>query len=387
MKATTATSALLLTLVPVGLGVFGAEQPRDVKRDGAFAFPQARAQVLCDDKDLRLSAWNDAKYLYVQAVVWADGDNSLGETRDGRPIGDTANLCLDVDADQKVTANVDRTYMLNPWPNLPGLRYSVLLGGGFSTHIKADSKGKGAIRYVDAGKGKRVRVDSFVIPLAEIKKKPGEKIRLAYWAQSPKPELTLNSIGYKGKGTYYPHVLPHKMYHEITLADRPTSLDLTGVPDGTLDKIPLPSRKPLKPLPKVGVASPELSAKDWINADKPPTLAALKGKVIVVDFWATWCGPCVKGIPHLNKLQEEHAGKGLVILGFTDQSKKGIENFMKRMPMKYVVGTGSDLAADYGVGGLPHAFLIGKDGKLLWQGDPFDKEFDQRIAAALKANP
>jgi hypothetical protein len=93
----------------------------------------------------------------------------------------------------------------------------------------------------------------------------------------------------------------------------------------------------------------------------------------------------VAGIPHLNKLHDEYASKGLTILSFTDQSRQGIENFRKKTPIKYILGTGSELASDYGVSGIPHAFLIGKDGKLLWEGDPADKEFDRRILAALKS--
>jgi thiol-disulfide isomerase/thioredoxin len=106
---------------------------------------------------------------------------------------------------------------------------------------------------------------------------------------------------------------------------------------------------------------------------------------VVVEFWATWCGPCVAGIPHLNKLHDELGPKGLVLLSFTDQSKQGVENFLKGTPMKYVLGCGSELAADYGVGGIPHAFVIGKDGKLVWEGTPGDKEFDQQVLAALEA--
>jgi thiol-disulfide isomerase/thioredoxin len=365
------------------MALLGADGPVNLKRDGAFAFPQAKAEVLCDNKDLRLSSWNDAKYLYVQAVVWADGDDSLGETGDGRPIGDTSDLILDVDADQKVTPKVDRSYHLNPWPNLPGLRYSVLLGPRSSSYIKSDSTGRGSIRYLDIGKAQRVRVDSFVIPLAEIEKKPGDKIRLAYSASSPKPALRINSIGEKG-GFSFANGEAWKKFHAFTLADRPESLKITDVPLGQTDKIPL-ARKPLKALPKVGSVPPEVTAKDWLNAKKPPTLASLKGKVVLIDFWATWCGPCVELIPHLNKLHDDHGEKGLVILSFTDQSKSGIENFMKRRPMKYTLGTGSELASEYGVSGLPHAFLIGKDGKLLWQGSPHDKGFDERILEALKA--
>jgi hypothetical protein len=66
-------------------------QGPDLARDGAFGFPQAEAQVLFDDPDLRVSVYNDARYLYVQAIVWNDADDTLGETdarRDrGRPPG------------------------------------------------------------------------------------------------------------------------------------------------------------------------------------------------------------------------------------------------------------------------------------------------------------
>jgi thiol-disulfide isomerase/thioredoxin len=376
--------AALLSLLAAPLaGLSAADPPRDLKKQGAFGFPQGKATVLCDTKDLRLSAWNDAAYLYVQAVVWADDDDSLGETDDGRPIGDGSVLSLDLDADQKATPNVDREYMLNPWPSLPGLRYAVVLGGGATTHIKGDTKGRGAVRYLDAG-GKTVRVDSYLIPLAEIGRKPGDRIRLAYWGSSVKPELTLNSVGFEGKGRYYSSSLPREKDHELTLADRPATVDAKEVSNGQEDPVPV-ARKALKPRPQVGAVPPEVSAKDWLNTDRPPTLAGLKGKVVVVDFWATWCGPCVEGIPHLNGLHADYGPKGLAILSFTDQSKQGIERFMRRTPMRYVVGTGSELAAEYGVGGLPHAFVIGRDGKVVWEGDPGDKEFDKRVLAALEA--
>jgi thiol-disulfide isomerase/thioredoxin len=355
----------------------------DLKKQGAFAFPQEKATVVHDSKDLRVSVFNDAAHLYLQAVLWTDDDGSIGETDDGRAIGDWSNLRLDVDADGKPTANKDRNYMLNPWPKSPGLRYSVVLGGNSSTGIKGDTKGRGAIQYVDFD-GKKVRVDSFLIPLAEIDRKPGDKIRFAFWASSEKPKLTLNSVGFERTGRYYPHSLPMNKFHELTLADRPASIDVKEVPNVQSDSVPLATRA-LKPMPKVGSAPPEVSARDWLNAEKGPTLASLKGKVAVVEFWATWCGPCVAGIPHLNKLHDEFGSKGLVLLSFTDQSKQGIEKFTKTTPMKYILGCGSDLAAEYGVSGIPHAFIVGRDGKLFWEGNPGHADFDKRIREALDA--
>src|SRR5207244_4114953 len=112
----------------------------ELKRDGAFGFPQKDAKVLWDKPALRVSEWNDAENLYVQAILFEDGDDTLGQTTDGRDIGDTSSLVLDIDGDAKITANLDRTYALSPWPKMPGLHYSVHLGGGSSTHLMADSK-------------------------------------------------------------------------------------------------------------------------------------------------------------------------------------------------------------------------------------------------------
>lgn len=375
------------------LGTFSiAEQPNleperppaNLKRDGAFGFPQTEARVLHDSGQLRVSIWNDAEHIYVQAVVWADENDSLGETEDGRTIGDWSNLSLDVDADGKETPKVDRKYSLSPWPSLPGLRYQVVVGQGATTGIQDDSKGRGAIRYVATEGDTNVRVDSFLIPLMEIRKMPGATVRLAYWASSPAPDLTLNSIGFEKEGTYYSYHLPIDKYHEVKLAKGNGALDPNKVPDGRSDSVPFPKRE-VKPMPVVGSQPPEVFAKDWINADSPRTLASLKGKVVLVDFWATWCGPCIAGIPHLNELQNKHKVDGLVILSFTDQSRRGIEEFLEKTPIHYAIGTGSDLAAEYGVTGIPHAFLIGRDGKLLWHGNPSSEAFDTQLTSALAA--
>jgi thiol-disulfide isomerase/thioredoxin len=353
-----------------------------LERHGAFGFPQAQAEILCDQMELRVSAWNDAEHLYVQAIVWADGDDALGETSDGRPIGDHSNLILDVDANQEATPRVDRAYSLNPWPHLPGLRYDVVVTKTSTTRLQADSKGRGAIKYVWVGEGRRVRVDSFVVPLSEIRKTAGETIRLAYYSSSPQPKQTLNSVGYQARGTYYSYSLPKKDYHEMKLSDRPVLLDPKTVPEGREETVPLP-KEVIKPLPKVGAVPPEIAAADWINVDAPLTLAQLRGNVVLVEFWATWCGPCLESIPALNNLHEKYSTNGLRILSFTDQSKQGIENFLNDRTIKYAIGTGSELAAEYGVGTIPHAFLIGKDGKLVWHGTAAVQDYEPLVIAAL----
>lgn len=215
-----------------------ADALMDLKQNGAFGFPQAKGKVLNDTKDLRVTYVNSAQHLYVQAIIWEDGDDSLGKLEDGRQIGDSVTLVLDVDSDQKETPMVDRNYILNPWPESPGLRYDVVVNVGATTTLKNDSKGLGAIRYVSVGGNKKVRVDSIVIPLAEIGKKPGETMRFAYWARSPKPELWLNSVGFEPKkARHWSYELPRSKFHEVNLAKQGEALDLRKIPDGRRDPV------------------------------------------------------------------------------------------------------------------------------------------------------
>jgi thiol-disulfide isomerase/thioredoxin len=137
-------------------------------------------------------------------------------------------------------------------------------------------------------------------------------------------------------------------------------------------------------MPKIGAEPPEVTAADWLNTDGPPTLASLRGKVVLVEFWATWCGPCVAGIPHLNELQSKYRAAGLQVISLTDDELATVKDFQKnaRLPIKYTVGVGSRLSATYGVTSIPHAFLVGRSGKLLWHGHP--SECEERIEAALE---
>jgi len=134
----------------------------------------------------------------------------------------------------------------------------------------------------------------------------------------------------------------------------------------------------------LGAEPPEIVAADWLNTDSPQTLAELRGKVVLVEFWATWCGPCVAGIPHLNQLHKKYHSDGLKILSFTDEDRTTIEAFQKaHTPIEYTIGVSSNLDRTYGVTGIPHAFLIGRTGKLLWHGHPASPECDEKIELAL----
>ena len=139
---------------------------------------------------------------------------------------------------------------------------------------------------------------------------------------------------------------------------------------------------------KVGQQAPEIKARKWFNTQVAPSLAMLRGRIVVVEFWATWCPPCRKSIPHLNALHNRYKDKGVVILGLSDEGADKVQPFIREMnktekDMEYPVGAGSKDLAAYGVTGIPCAFLLDAQGKVIWVGHPMSG-LDQAIANVLK---
>jgi len=147
---------------------------------------------------------------------------------------------------------------------------------------------------------------------------------------------------------------------------------------------------PPQPTPQdlVGKVPPEITAKYWINSD-PLKREALRGKVVLVDFWGTWCIPCREAIPHLVALHKKYAAQGLVIIGSTLEAKEKVEPFVKQMGINYAIGGGSDVFTKYNVSAIPVVFIVGKDGKVVMAADAetkFDK-IESVVAAELKKSP
>lgn len=116
----------------------------------------------------------------------------------------------------------------------------------------------------------------------------------------------------------------------------------------------------------LGLAAPNFKLRDLKGNEV--ALADLKGRVVLLDFWATWCGPCVLAMPHLQKLQDEFKDQPVTILGLNSDyalSDEKLEAWMSKR--NFTFGTlrlvdGSSTFQDFGVGGIPHTVLIGKDG-------------------------
>jgi len=116
---------------------------------------------------------------------------------------------------------------------------------------------------------------------------------------------------------------------------------------------------------KVGDAAPDFNLTS-VDGNKV-TLASLKGKVVLLDFWATWCGPCKAAMPTIQKLHEAYKDKGVVILGVNTWEKNAdaARDYMAKKKFTYgCLMNGDDLAKAYGVVGIPTLVIIGKDGKV-----------------------
>jgi thiol-disulfide isomerase/thioredoxin len=89
--------------------------------------------------------------------------------------------------------------------------------------------------------------------------------------------------------------------------------------------------------------------------------------VVVVEFWATWCGPCVAAIPHLNKLAEEFRGQDVVFLAVTDDSEDRVKAFLDAQPTEAVIGidAGRKTGKAFGAATIPHTVIVGKDGRVI----------------------
>jgi cytochrome c biogenesis protein CcmG, thiol:disulfide interchange protein DsbE len=121
-------------------------------------------------------------------------------------------------------------------------------------------------------------------------------------------------------------------------------------------------------------------------------LADMKGKVVYVDFWASWCKPCKQSFPFLNELQAKYQGKGLQIVGVNvDAKREDADGFLAETPAQFAIGFDSkgEAAKRYDVKSMPSSVIVGRDGKVLavHRGfKPEDRaEIERLITSALAA--
>ena len=117
-------------------------------------------------------------------------------------------------------------------------------------------------------------------------------------------------------------------------------------------------------------------------------LATLRGKVVLLNFWATWCAPCQQEMPLFSGWQREYGSRGLAVIGISmDDDADSARKLVEKLKIGYPVAMGdANLGRLYGgVLGLPLTFVIGRDGKVMaqFQGDSDVKSIEQKIKSAL----
>ncbi len=140
----------------------------------------------------------------------------------------------------------------------------------------------------------------------------------------------------------------------------------------------------------IGSDAPPLDIEHWLQDGEgffKPVKEFEDNKVYVIEFWATWCGPCIQNMPHIAELQKQYRGQDVQIIGVSDETKEEVTEFldqehpqlekkMAEVTSAYSLTTDPDRSAheDYmeasNQQGIPTAFIVGKDGKIEWIGHP-----------------
>lgn len=155
--------------------------------------------------------------------------------------------------------------------------------------------------------------------------------------------------------------------------------------------------------PTVGEAPPAVEGvTKWMNLPEKTEWAKdgkvdfdkLKGKVVMIEFWATWCPPCIRSIPHLSELYKEHKDEGFEVVSVTRadrrQNLNRIEGFVKnKKEMNYPIAVVEDaqIYREYGIRGIPNAVLVDRQGKVRWQGNPLNPQIDAELKKLLAEKP
>ena len=145
------------------------------------------------------------------------------------------------------------------------------------------------------------------------------------------------------------------------------------------------------PAQGINTKAPELRLSAIYNKEDKilPTLASLKGSVVILDFWATWCTPCVDAFPANDELYKKYKDRGLKFIAITDDPKEKLEKFLARVKPTFWVGRDDDKKdfINYNVHASPTMFLLNRDGLIVYSGHSISGEMIEEVMASngLKA--
>jgi peroxiredoxin len=155
-------------------------------------------------------------------------------------------------------------------------------------------------------------------------------------------------------------------------------------PSGYGEKLITGLEPKIKGLLAVGTAAPDWTLRD--PAGKEHSLAAYRGKVVVLDFWGTWCVPCIKGMPNIQALHEKFKDQNVVIFGVAVADDDGDPaGFMKKKGFTYgLLLKGDEVAARYNAELLPTLYVIGADGKIAHAEKGYREEAKTELATIIE---
>jgi thiol-disulfide isomerase/thioredoxin len=150
---------------------------------------------------------------------------------------------------------------------------------------------------------------------------------------------------------------------------------------------PFPSPDDMMRMDLVGAFAPPWKDVEAVSGAFPASIASLRGHVVLLDFWATWCAPCRVIIPKLGELQSRYGAQGLNVLGVSTEGTAEVALFAQRMAMHYVVAVDkhAETTHAYGVSSLPTLVVIDKRGVVRDVSIGFDPNDDARLDATVRA--
>ena len=142
-------------------------------------------------------------------------------------------------------------------------------------------------------------------------------------------------------------------------------------------------------LPAVGRAAPDFAAKS--DGGRNVRLSELRGQVVLVNFWASWCSPCRQELPLLNKLYTQYRAAGFVLLAVNvDDNPKDAEAMLKRLGLRFptLFDGSKNVAKLYGVDTMPATLVIDRDGRVRYvhRGyyEGYERKYEQQVRELLK---